>query len=179
MNEQTAAQGPAVEEIISWAAVDEALKAIGQIKARIDALTAETTQAVDEIKRAFSGAVGPGKEEVKRLEAGMEAFVLAHKEELDGKSKKLNHGEVKLREVSAIPLPEDEKDVARLIARIKEKFKAGGRWKSYVDESPRLNEKAIRSMSDEDLKLVGLKREKQESFSYKVAAVEHHDAPAE
>ena len=110
-----------------------------------------------EIRDAISGAFETARKVVE--------WIIAHKEELDGKSKKLNHGEVKLREVSAIPLPEDEKDVARLIARIKEKFKAGGRWKSYVDESPRLNEKAIRSMSDEDLKLVGLKREKQESFS--------------
>ena len=132
-------------KIKSWDDVDEALR---QIAVR----TGQIATCKGEIDRL--------REAIAELEPRIEAFVRAHEDELQERSKSLPHGRVWLRQATRL--------VARSWAKVVEKlFSTEHEWcirPKYEADKERLAE-----LTDEQLKRYGVKRETTDTFGYEAS----------
>ena len=100
-----------------WAAVDGALRDIRESKHSLTEMDVEKNRRMDSIKDEYGKAALPLQNRIKRLEADVKEFVSAHREELEGKSRRLNFGVVGFRLSSSVVVATNK--VADVISKLK------------------------------------------------------------
>lgn len=143
----------------SWDEVDEALKAIGQIDREVAALEAALNERIELLKENTKQQVQPRLYEKEYLELQIKEFCEAHREDMVGKSRKLNFGTVSFRQSTRILI----KGVENCLAALKER----GLWQCItVKESP--NKPEMQKLDDMTLAEVGARRDIRDVFGYEV-----------
>lgn len=154
-----ATKAPIVTQLRSWEEVNEHLRAIGEIELEVEAINAELTRRVNELKAQADEQAQPLLARKKRLEGEVEEFVGAHVEELSGKSRQLTFGKVGFRTVSSL--------VLRNVNRMIEMLKARGML-DCISLKETVNKTALERYSDETLQAVGARRVSREQFYIEV-----------
>lgn len=103
----------------SWAAVDAAIMELGECERRVTEIELELNRQTAELTKAAGEKSAPLVEQQKALTAAIKKFVKIHKAELDGKSKKLNHGETGFRASTKCVIPKNEdKNVIKMLKKL-------------------------------------------------------------
>lgn len=103
----------------SWEDVDETLRLMGECKNQIAEIELEMNRKQAEIKQAASDEAQPYQELLKEMLADVKKFVRKRKKELDGKSKKLNHGSTGYRASVNCVIPEGkEREVIKMLKKL-------------------------------------------------------------
>jgi phage host-nuclease inhibitor protein Gam len=143
----------------SWADVDETLLTIGRLERQIAQIEGDAQTFIEEIKERAVADVKPLLERKKLLGLQLEHFCLRHREEMAGKSKKLNFGTVSFRQATRV--------VIKRIAECLEALKERGLLDCIrVKESP--DKDRLRDLPDDVLAAVGAKRIIEDAFGYEV-----------
>ncbi len=146
-------------DIKNWSGVDDALLAIGRIDRDIEILEAHAQGEIEEVKARLVGAAKPHQERKKVLELQIQTFCEAHREEMKGKSRKLNFGKVSFHLGTKI--------VIRGLAACVEALKKLG-LKDYVKVKESPNKERLRELDDAVLEQVGAKRVPEDVFGYEI-----------
>lgn len=154
-----ASRAPTVTQLRSWEEVNEHLRAIGEIELEVEAINAELTRRVNELKAQADEQAQPLLARKKRLEGEVEEFVRARVGELSGKSRQLTFGKVGFRTVSSL--------VLRNVNRMIEALKARGMLEC-ISLKETVNKTALERYSDETLQAVGARRVSKEQFYIEV-----------
>lgn len=139
----------------SWEDVDQALRQYGELTLEIEALEAEYTRRINQLREELEAKAGPLVQTRNQLAKEMEQFVRHRWDELDGRSRQLTHGEVGLRRATSIVI----RKVADTLAALKER---GLHHCINVKETP--NKDVMAQLTDEELKAVGARRKIEDVF---------------
>lgn len=145
--------------IKSWQGADEALLAIGQIDRQIEVLEAHAQGEIEEVKERTIAAVKPRQERKAALELQLQAFCEAQKEELKGKSRKLNFGTVSFRQSTRIIIKGLQACMAALMRLDLVDY-------LIIKRTP--NKERLKELDDATLSQIGAKREVKDVFGYEV-----------
>lgn len=91
--------------ICSWEELDNALHSIINCQSSIDEINAELNREISTLKQIADESAAKHRELIKALEAEIKIFVTQHREELDGKTKKLNFGQTGFRQSTSLVVP--------------------------------------------------------------------------
>jgi phage host-nuclease inhibitor protein Gam len=140
-------------------AVDLALKEIGEVNRRIEAITANMNEEIAKSRSRAEVDIAPLQARIRALETGMEAFAIQHKEELfkKAKTKRLNFGEIGFRQSTKITVSKNTLD--RLIEMEAD---------DAIHTVRRPNKDVLATWDDEELREVGAKKKTEDVFGYKV-----------
>jgi len=83
---------PTKPEFTSWSDVNNAMKLIGQLESSLDELKIDLNREIATAKENADKLSQPINAKISQLEKDIKAYVTQHREELDGKSKKLTFG---------------------------------------------------------------------------------------
>lgn len=143
--------------IKSWGGVDAALLEVGRIERRIEALEADAQGFIEEIKERTVADVKPLLERKNFLVAQMALFCDAHREEMKGKSWKLNFGTVSFRATAKIVISKVKACVEALLRlRLMDCL--------HVKYTP--DKEQMKELDDTVLAQVGAKRVEADEFGY-------------
>lgn len=132
-------------KIKTWDDVDLALSKISDQQALI---------------AAHKGEIDQARAAIAELEPRIEAFVREHEDELQERSRALAHGRVWLRSATSL--------VARSWAKALDKIIDWGR-DDLIRTKLEPDKTAIALLGDDELKIIGVKRETQDVFGYEAA----------
>jgi len=145
--------------IESWEGADQALLEIGRLERQIEQYEADLQALLEEAKQETQAAVAPLQKQKRLLELQLQRFVEARREELTGKSRKLNYGTVGYRQTTRI--------VIRAAAACVMALKALGLGQYLrVREAP--DKERLRELDDATLAQVGARRVVEEVFGYQL-----------
>ena len=96
--------------LVSWADVDNALRQLGECENQLTEIEVELNRQQAQAKKAAGEKAAPLQEQHKALTADIRKFVKAHRKELDGKTKKLSHGETGFRLSTSCVIPAGKED---------------------------------------------------------------------
>ena len=159
-------------------------RALGKLLAatlRVEAVTAERDTEIAKIQAIYSPRLSKPTEEIAELEAAIEVFYVAHREELevDGKkSLQLENGLIGMRAPSTPALvPLNEKWTWEKITLTVRKL-----WKSKYFHKPKppIDKMKLKKLNEKSLAKCGLRLDTDEHFFYKLERPAAPDeAPAE
>lgn len=101
----------------SWSDADDALRQIHEAKNTLAELDAEQNRRIDTVKEECKKTAQPLKNRVQQLEADLLAFSDAHRNEMDGKSRRMSFGTVGYRVSSKITVAASK--MGEVLARLK------------------------------------------------------------
>ena len=149
----------------NWNDVDETLKNIADLEYKIGEKEAIMNAEMDKIKKQFQGILEPIQQQKMRLEKDVKDFCEFHREDFgDQKSKKLNYGSVGYRASQSL------KTMTRWTwEKVLQKLEAVGKTE-FVRIKKDVDKSKIRDagLSDAELKMLGMKLEKKETFWYEI-----------
>jgi phage host-nuclease inhibitor protein Gam len=145
--------------IKSWQEADEALLQIGRLDREIEAHEAAAQKYIESIKEDLIQRVKPRQEIKAALEMQLQAFCEARREEMKGKSRKLNFGTVSFRQSTRIVIRGVQACIAALKSLNLHDF-------IRVKESP--DKDKMKDLDDAVLAKVGAKRQPEDVFGYEV-----------
>lgn len=148
-----------------WAAVDGALRDIRECEHALTELGVDRDRRIDSVKEEYSKMALPLQNRIKKLEGDVKAYADAHREELTGKSRKLNFGTVGYRISSRLILPASK--AAEAIATLK----ALGR-KEFIKTTETLDRAALLRQPVELLNQIGAYIQQRDEFYYDVSGEE-------
>lgn len=108
---------PTEPRLKSWDEIDAAMKEILECESCIDEITVELNRKVAEIKQEATQKAKPAQDRIKELEYDIKEYVIAHRSEIDGKTKQLNFGQTGFRASTRVIVPPAQ--TADIIAAIK------------------------------------------------------------
>jgi phage host-nuclease inhibitor protein Gam len=145
--------------IKSWEEADQALLRIGRLERGIELYEAGMQEEIEKAKAAGQAAAAPLQQEKGRLVLQLQAFCEGHREEMKGKSRRLNYGTVGFRQSARIVIKAVKSCVAALKALGFEEY-------LIVKETP--NKERLKELTDEALEKVGARRVTEDAFGYEV-----------
>lgn len=143
--------------IKDWEQADGVLAELSALDRGIDA---HETQAANRMARAKIDMVAscePLLQRREKLEEALERFVRDREDEMDGRSRQLNHGRVWLRKVSAVTARSWKRVLDWLIANRKH---------DYVRTKYEVNKETLRDAPPELVKACGAKIKDEDHFGY-------------
>jgi len=150
------------EHIKDLKAADNALREIGELNRKLQAIDADKADRIDAIKADAKAQAEPVQERVKTLEAGLELFALIHKDELfaDRKTRTLVFGEIGFRKSTKLKTL-TKWTWEKVLGAIKDfGFLDAVRIKESVDKD------ALKQWPDDRLEMVGVVRHEADAFGY-------------
>jgi len=147
---------PAPPAIADWDRADDVLLGVAECRGALARIESELASEIDAAKAA---AKRKASEYSARFAAGLaalEAFTRAHQGDLDGRSKKLTHGRVGLRQVTKIALLHKAEFVIQRL-----------RAKDMIDcirRTEAVKKEALAAYDDAALAAVGAKRKTADVF---------------
>ncbi len=143
----------------SWADVDAALKEILYCNGCIDEVEVTLNREIAEAKDRADVKTRPMRERVRGLEAQMREYVDRHRDDLDGKTKRLNFGQTGYRLSTKLIVPKPADVLARL-------HQYGMDDCITVKES--VNKDALKRYKSEDILKTGAYLRTDDDFWYEV-----------
>jgi len=148
-----------IERIHSWEDADQALAELAAFRRNIAAYTAARDEDIQKAKSRYASLATPVYEHIERLEDELHRFLLSHQEDLDGRSRKLNHGRVGFLLVKHLTV----RNVKKAIDWLRETKKV-----QYLRVTYRLNKEALREAPDEVLRACGARVKPRDEAWYEV-----------
>jgi phage host-nuclease inhibitor protein Gam len=147
-----------MNELASWAEVDDTLQEIGRITLDIRALETDMGVKVLDLLKEYGGRLDSLNLRKSGFEAGIEAFCRLRKDQFAGKrSRQLNFGKIAFRLSERIDVPEGLEGVAIETLR-----RLG--LDECVEVKEKLDRTALKRLADEDLVKCGLSRTVSDRF---------------
>ena len=143
--------------IKGWADADNHLKRLGELDAKLDACQAEAKRQIDHIKANLKTEAAAIQENIKLHTESLEAYCASHRDEVAGKSRKLNFGTIGWRRSSKI---HTKKDTLELLKSVFGSRKA----KRFLRITEAVDKKALAKLRDEELAAVNARREEKDVF---------------
>ena len=157
---------PELIEIESWQEADNLIGEIWDLRMTIEILEAKATEKVDQIKADLAGKVKPLRETIDHSIRSLEAFATARREDFGkAKSRNLANGKIGWRKCTAITVAKNT------LALIKGVFSRAKR-ESLINVKETPDKNAMAALTDEELRLVGARRERKEVFFVEPDSVE-------
>jgi len=145
-------------EIADWREADNLIGEIGDLRTTIEILEVKATDKVDQIKTDLAEKVKPIRETIAHSVRSLEAFATARRAEFGkAKSRQLANGKIGWRESTAIRVAKNT------LGLIKEAFSRAKR-ESLINVKETPDKNAMAALTDEELRLVGARRERKEAF---------------
>jgi phage host-nuclease inhibitor protein Gam len=148
-------------KITDWNDVNQALARLAELHRDFAALETRRDQLIDEAKAEFLRDGGKLLPEITELGERVKGFVDAHPQDLDGRSKKLEHGIVAYRWASKLSIA--SRRVKSAVEWLLENKKA-----KYLHVEHKLNKEALREAPADVLKAIGARVTRNESFRYEI-----------
>jgi phage host-nuclease inhibitor protein Gam len=147
----------------SWDDVNLNLKEIGECELAVEAIEAELTEKIHDLKLDAEMRAKPHKDRVKKLEVEIKEFTEAHRDEL-GKKKTmfLNFGKLGFRKSTKIQLPR----AAAKLAEIIKKLKARGMTDCIVQAPEKVDKEALKKYPPAEILKVGAGVDVDDVFWY-------------
>lgn len=154
----------------TWEDVNQALGEMVRLKVRINAAEAKMNERINAAKERAEHTITPLQEKYGEIEARVEGFVLAHKQEFaKRRTKKLFYGDISSRVTEKIVVPLKDACVLAL--------KALGLVSCIrVVEEP--NKEAMKGLDDNTLTKVGAARVNEDSITIKPNLEKVEEVPA-
>ena len=143
----------------SWEDVDTALREIGEKQLDITEIQGEMNKQINGIKQTAALEVKPHQDRIDRLSKDIEAFVLEHRTEMDGKTKVLNFGSTGFRISTKVVIPKASEKIENIIRALKARKMADC---IAVQES--VDKEALRKYGEDIITKVGAKLKKEDTF---------------
>ncbi|MBE3574562.1 MAG: host-nuclease inhibitor Gam family protein [Firmicutes bacterium] len=147
----------AAPSLKSWEEVDMNLKDICEIELQVEALEAELTQKISDLRLEKEMQAKPLLERKEKLGLEIKDFVERHLDELNGRSRVLNFGTVGLRRTTSILL--------RNVKAVLEALKARG-MKDCIITKESVSKDALKEYPDEVLASIGVRRKTEDVIWY-------------
>lgn len=147
------------KSIKSWDDVDKTLKELAEFTNNIEIIETELSVKINDAQDKAAKLAFPLKEKIKQLEGQVSEFTEQHKNELDGRSKKLNFGQVGFRQSTRTELTAKSEEVIALLKQYK--------MTDCVEIKETVNKNAFKRYSDQELEKVGVKRIVEDNFFIK------------
>lgn len=139
----------------NWEDIDKALLEVGKLKERIEEIEKEYSKKIMALQEEEVSKKSGLQALARFLLKSMEEFCETHREEIKGKSRRLEHGVVGFRRSTMIKVDDMEKTVKALELR---------GMKELLIIHKVADRNALRRLSDEDLKKIFAKRVIAERF---------------
>lgn len=152
----------------SWEQVDDALKELLICQEQIEQLEQELNLQITAAKERLVADTKPLQEQIGRLEKQIRDYAGFHREELQGKSRRLNFGVIGFRQSSSVSVPTGR--IPEIIAALREQH-----MDDCVSIKEAVNKDALRRYPLEKLQAVGCDIRQKESFWYEVRREELAD----
>jgi phage host-nuclease inhibitor protein Gam len=145
----------------SWEDADKALLEIARVERAIEEHAARAAKEIEAIRERIAGPVRQLEGRKTDLTGYVEAFVRAHEDEMDGRSKALTHGTVWLRRVSSLTARSWKRVLDWLVAN---------KEMDYVRVEHEVNKTALREAPPETLRACGARVKHEDAFGYDLSA---------
>lgn len=132
--------------LLSWADVDNAMKAIGECERCVEEIEIEFTRQKVALKEQADMEARQYHERIKKLDQDIREYVTQHRGELDGKSKQLNFGSTGFRLSTKLMTPKP----ADIIASLKQHDML-----DCITVKESINKEVLRHYPSEDILKVG------------------------
>lgn len=145
----------------SWTDADLSLKDLGERERRIAVATAKAAEKIAAINERLEADIAGDAAMVARLKSDIEAYTRAHADEMDGRSKRLTYGIVRLRAVPKLSTL-SKWTWEKVLARLHELKRL-----DLIRTKHEVNKDAIEAagMSREQLATIGCRMVEKDSFS--------------
>lgn len=153
-----------IEKISTWDEADLALSQLGALHRSVTARETERDAQIAAAKETCRKAVEPIGHQIEDLEVELNRFVLAHQDELDGRSRTLTHGRAGFLLVKSIHI----RNVKNAIAWLLEAKKL-----AFLHVKHELNKDALRSAPADVLRAIKGKVKERDQFWYEVDGARH------
>jgi len=147
----------------SWDDVNLNLREIGECQLAVEAIEAELTEKIHDLKLDAEMRAKPLRDRVKKLEVEIKEFTEAHRDDL-GKKKTmfLNFGKLGFRKSTRIQLPR----AATKLAEIIKKLKACGMTDCIVQPPEKVDKDALKKYPTAEILRVGAGVVEEDVFWY-------------
>ncbi len=152
------------EKILDWNDADGVLAQLAALHRQCTVLEASRDEVIQQARDHYKASVTPIEDQIERLEAELHRFTLTHQEELDGRSKKLEHGRLGFRLVKKLIVRKIETAVNWLLETKRMK---------YLRVDYELNKEALAEAPDDVLRACGARVKPRDQFFYEIDG-EHH-----
>jgi phage host-nuclease inhibitor protein Gam len=152
------------KKIGDWHDAEQALARLGQLHRDVKALEVARDEAIQQAKHAFNLKAAPLDGEIERLAAALQGFALEHQDELEGRSRKLDHGRLGFLLVREVVIRSLKKAIAWLLE---------ARKVQYLRVKHELNKETLREAAPEILKACGARIRTRDEFWYEVDGERH------
>lgn len=146
--------------MLSWDEVDKALKEISECTYKIEGIETELSTKINDAQDKAAKLAAPLKEKRTLLEKQVQTFTENHKGDLDGKSKKLNFGQVGFRKSVKTELINKTDEVITALKKFK--------MTDCIEVKETVKKISLKKYSDQELEKVGAKRVTEENFFLKI-----------
>jgi phage host-nuclease inhibitor protein Gam len=151
-------------KINDWNDADQVLGVLASLRRDRTALAATRDEAIHKAKDQYVRAAQPLDERIESLEAELHRFTLAHQDELEGRSRKLEHGRLGFLLVHELRV----RSVKRAIAWLIEAKKM-----AYVRVKHELNREALYDAPNDVKQAIGARVKSFDEFWYEVDGERH------
>ncbi len=152
--------------IRSWDDVNRTLGALAVLHRDLTTFGTERDEAIQRAKTAYVDKAKPVEALIGELEDALRRFVVGHQGELDGRSRKLEHGRVGLLLVTALKI--GSRNVKGAVAWLVENGK-----RKFLHVKHELNREALREAPDDVLRAIKARVEDDDQFWYEVDGERH------
>lgn len=152
----------------SWAAVDEAMRQIQKLEDAVLAQEMEMNRAIAKVKASCEKAAGPILAEIREFERQIKEFVTAYREELEGKTRKLNFGSTGFRLSTKLVVPGKPEDMVATLRRLG--------MEDCISVKEAVNKDALKQKPTEDILKTGAYLRQTDEFWYEINREEIQDA---
>jgi phage host-nuclease inhibitor protein Gam len=143
----------------SWDEVDLHMKEVGEIDLELLNVEGKMNQKISDAKLEAELEVKPLKDRKERLAREVKDFVENHRVEINGKTKRMNFGQLGFRQSTKVVIPKDQAKVQAIIAALKAK-----NMLDCVNTKEDVNKDILRTYSDEVIAAVGARKKVEDVF---------------
>jgi phage host-nuclease inhibitor protein Gam len=148
------------EGLKDWGEVDLALLEIGRLDRDVESVEAEAQKLIEAAKQEMVARTQPLLARRKLLALQMEHFCLRHQGEMEGRSRVLNYGVVKLKRAARISYKATVGAVVAALERLG--------LEHCIRRKAEPDKERLRLVEDEILALAGVRKVEYDSFSFEV-----------
>ena len=154
---------PIQPTLSTWQDVDDAMKEILNCEGCVDEIEVNLNREITLAKEKADAASKPMRERISELEVQIRDFVSRHREELDGKSKRLNFGQTGFRLSTKFVVPASKS--ADIIASLRRYGMV-----DCITTKESVNKDVLRKYPGEDILKTGAYLKSDDEFWYEVSS---------
>lgn len=145
----------------SWEDVDSALKEIAEAELDLVDIEGEMNKQLQGVKLTAAQEAKIIQTRISAIGKDIKAFVEEHRDELDGKTKKLNFGKTGFRMSTKVMLPKAKEKLAVIIKSLK-----ALKMSDCIVTTETINKDVLKKYTEDEIIRVGATLKKEDTFWY-------------